>query len=307
MLADFLSGAVPAHPAVTDHIAANPFGLYENDQFGDCGPTSVANLVRLVSAGLLGAEVQPSQDEVFDLYRRSGNPSFNPATGTGDDGVDMQTMLEALHSGGIGDVKPLAFAKVDESSDAELDAAVSIFGGVLWGVNLLTAQQDQTDQGEWDYSKSPEWGGHAIVNGAFDEGTKIEDVISWGLRVKTTSPFRKHQLEEAWVVIWQWNIDHPAFQEGIDVQALADAYHTLTGVTLPDLPPPGPAPTPPPPPPPVPLPPAPGGGTAPGPFLVGPFSDRVAARLAARAAAKGMTIEQYITYHVQTGSGHWKG
>lgn len=302
MLADFLSGIVPAHPTVTDHIGSNEFGLYENDQFGDCGPVSVANLVRLVTAGLLGAEVQPSQDDVFDLYRRSGNPDFDPTTGADDNGVDMQTMLEALHVGGIGGVKPLAFAKVDVTSDAELDAAVSIFGGVLWGVNLLEAQQAQTDQGEWDYQKSPEWGGHAIVNGAFDESTKLEDVITWALRVKTTAAFRSHQLEEAWVVIWQWNIDHPAFQEGVDVQALADAYHALTGDTLPDLPPPVPVPAPPPPPAP-----APPGGSGNGPFLVGPFSDQVAARLAARAQTAGMTIEQYLTYHIQTGSGHWKG
>ena len=200
------------------------FGLYENDKFGDCGPTSVANLVRLVSGGLTGTEVQPSQDDVFDLYRRSGNPNFDPTTDADDNGVDMQTMLEALLAGGIGDgkgnkIKPIAFAKVDVSSDDQLTAAVSIFGGVLWGVDLQVAQQTQTDAHppKWDYQQSGEWGGHAIVNGAYEAGA-LEDVISWGQRIETTQAFRRHQLQEAWVVVWQWNIDHPAFQAGVDLQ-----------------------------------------------------------------------------------------
>lgn len=315
--ADFLTGVTPAHPAITDHIAKNEFGLYGNDRYGVCGPTDVANTVRLVSVGLLGQEIKPSQEDVFDLYRRSGNPDFDPnkidpntGEAQGDNGVDMQTMYEALLSGGIGDgkggtIKPLCFAKLDVSNDAELDAAVSIFGSTSWGVNLLTAQQEQTDAQppKWDYVRSGEWGGHAVMNGAYDENRKLEDVISWNIRVETTEAFRRRQLEEAWVVIWEWNLDHPAFQEGVDLQALADAYHALTGKTIPNLPdptpvPPTPSPTPPPPPAP--------GGSGDGPFLVGPFSDRVAARLADRAAKRNMTIEQYLTYHIQTGSGHWK-
>jgi hypothetical protein len=245
-LGDILTGVVPAHPATADHFRQLPFGLYANDKYGDCGPTSVANLVRLVSGGLLGTEVQPSQDDVFDLYRRSGNPNFNPQTGADDNGVDMQTMLEALLSGGIGDGRggvllPVAFAKVDVTSDDQLTAAVSIFGGSLWGVDLQVAQQTQTDAHppKWDYRHSGEWGGHAIVAGAYESGA-LEDVISWATRVETTSGFRRHQLQEAWVVVWPWNLEHPAFQEGVDLAALASAYKALTGRDLP-LPDPAPA------------------------------------------------------------------
>jgi hypothetical protein len=248
LLADILTGTAPAHPATADHFRNLQFGLYGNDKYGDCGPTSVANLVRLVTGGLLGTEVQPSQDDVFDLYRRSGNPNFDPTTDADDNGVDMQTMLEALLSGGIGDgsgkkIKPIAFAKVDVTSDDQLTAAVSIFGGVLWGVDLQTAQQSQTDAHppKWDFSQSGEWGGHAIVNGAYENGA-LEDVISWATRVETTSAFRRRQLQEAWVVVWQWNLDHPAFQQGIDLAALKSAYKSLTGRDLPIDPTPTPTP-----------------------------------------------------------------
>jgi len=244
MLADILTGTTPAHPATADHFKGQTFGLYGNDKYGDCGPVSVANLVRLVSGGLLGAEVQPSQADVFDLYKRSGNPTFNPATGAGDEGVDMQTMCEALLTGGIGAIKPIAFAKVNATDAAELESAVSIFGGCLWGVNLETAQQTQTEASppKWDHKKSSEWGGHAVLNGAYESGS-LEDVESWAIRVQTTAAFRASQLEEAWVVIFQWHLDHPAFQAGVDVQALAAAYQSLTGKTLP-TPAPTPSPTP---------------------------------------------------------------
>jgi NAD(P)-dependent dehydrogenase (short-subunit alcohol dehydrogenase family) len=240
MLAEILSGSVPAHPAAADHFGKLQFALYGNDRYGDCGPTSVANLVRLVSAGLTGRMVAPSQGDVFDLYRRSGNPGFDPATGADDNGVVMQEMLDALLAGGIGGLRPVAFAKVDVTSDDELNAAVSIFGGLLWGVTLEVAQQQQTDQ--WAYQKTDVWGGHAVVNGAYSG--VIDVVVSWAERIRTLASFRRFQLDEAWAVIWPWNLDHPAFQEGVDVSALADAYHRLTGKTLPvPTPAPTPAPT----------------------------------------------------------------
>src|SRR2546421_561515 len=92
------------------------------------------------------------------------------------------------------------FAKLDFGLyDDDLDAAVSIFGGVLWGVNLLEAQQAQTDAEppKWDYRKSGEWGGHAVLHGTY-EGPALDDVISWAIRVQTTAAFRLNQLEEAW-------------------------------------------------------------------------------------------------------------
>ncbi len=122
-------------------------------------------------------------------------------------------------------------------------------------------------------------------------------MITWALRVKTTEAFRRHQLEEAWVVIWQENLDHPAFQTGVDLVALQAAYKALTGKTIPGVPTPvPPSPTP-----------APGGGDGTGPFQVGPFSAHVSDRLARQASLRGMTVAEYLTYHIEVGSGHWRG
>lgn len=232
------TGLVPKHPVAADHFKGATFGLYGNDKYGDCGPTSVANLVRLVSKALTGSEVIPSQDDVFALYRLC-NPDFDPTTDTGDRGVDMQTMLELLLEHGIGDgnggvIKPLAFSKVSVDDDAELDAAVSIFGGVLWGVTLQTAQQAQSDAKPpyWRYKRSSLWGGHAVLNGKYNAATRDGEVISWAEDVNTGPEFRKKQLEEAWIVVWPWNLQNPAFQAGVNLDQLQAAYASLTGKTL---------------------------------------------------------------------------
>ena len=244
-LADVLTGAAVPHAVAADHFNKVQFGLYENDRFGVCGPTGVANLVRLISSGLLGTAIVPSQDDAFDLYRRSGNPGFDPTLPADDpkqedNGVDLQTMLEALVAGGIGDgkggkLKPVCFAKVDVDSPPELDAMVAIFGGGLWGVDLETAQQPQSQAKppKWDYKRSSQWGGHCVMNGKYDETAKLADVISWAMDVETTDAFRSHQLGEAWVVVWPWNLAHPAFQQGIDLTALENAFKSLTGSKMP--------------------------------------------------------------------------
>ncbi|MCM3884170.1 hypothetical protein [Frankia sp. R82] len=240
----YLTGVVPAHPSAADHLGHLEYGLYANDRYGDCGPTSVANLRRVVTAGLTGTMQAPSQDDVFDLYRRSGNPGFDPATGADDNGVEMQTMLQAVQAGGIGGVQSLAFAQVDVGNDDELDAAISLFGGILWGVDLEVAQQAQTDAHPpvWDYRRSGEWGGHAVLAGAYRAGR--DDVITWAERVSTTAAFRRRQLQEAWVVIWPEHLGSAVFQAGVDLAALAADYQELTGRPFPTVTP-APVPVPP--------------------------------------------------------------
>jgi hypothetical protein len=258
MLAPALTGAVPAHPQGADHYSrVSNWFLGSNDRFGTCGPTSIANYLRVVFKYLLGEDVTVTDQAIFDLYRRSGNPRFNPATGADDNGVDMQTMLEAFAKGGIqvvrGNgttemVKPVCFAKAPATNLDDIRAVISIFGGILFGLDLETAQDAQTDQRPpiWDYRKSPSWGGHAVVGVGYTSapaGVDIRDV-SWAKVVGTTDMFVTRQTGEAWVAVLQQHLDHPAFQEGVDLSALAADYTALTGRPFPVAPTPSPVPMP---------------------------------------------------------------
>jgi hypothetical protein len=246
-LGNFWTGAIPAHPASADHFAEiADWGMYANDAFGDCGPVSVANQRKLVTRYLTGAEQSVSQEDVFDLYRRSGNPDFDPATGVGDNGVDLQTMCEALVGGGIAGTKALAFAKVDVASIDEVRAAIGIFGSVLFGVHLEVAQQGQTNQGLWDsVDGSAVWGGHAVLGGKY-AGQLTDDVsvITWASVVEMTQSFEERQVEEAWVVVWPEHLGSRTFQDSISLAVLAADYKELTGRDFPVPPPVPPVPAP---------------------------------------------------------------
>lgn len=255
-LANYLTGAVPAHPVTADHFSkVTDWGMYRNNQFGICGPTSVANFVKLVTKYLGGTEVSPSQDDVFALYKLC-NPDFDPVTGAGDNGVDMKQMLSFLVKQGIGGKKALAFAAIDPTNLDEVRAAISLFGGVLYGVDLKVPQQTQTDNGLWDYQPGGKWGGHAVLAGLYtSDGTAHHSdvsVVTWAEVVGTTDTFAQHQLEEAYVVIFEEHLGTTAFQEGVNLAALAADYEALTGRQFPVQPSPQPVPDPTP----VPAPPA---------------------------------------------------
>lgn len=239
-LRDYL---LPAHPVSVNYLSGVQFGLYGNDRYGVCGPTSVANSRRLITAKLKGQMQAPTQDDVFDLYRRSGNPNFDPATGADDNGVNMQEMLQAVVSGGIGGVKALAFAAVDPSNIEELKAAIAIFGFNLFGVTLSLAQQ--TQQAVWDYIRAAIWGGHAILGGAYQNQPEGIDIVSWAKIFRMTDAFMLHQETEAWVVIWPEHLTDSGFLQGVNLAALAADYEAMTGKKFPAVvPPTPPGPTP---------------------------------------------------------------
>jgi hypothetical protein len=255
-----LTGAVLPHPLVADHLSAVPqWMLGANDRFGTCGPTSIANYCVLLWKYLAGENITVTDDAVFDLYRRSGNPDFDPATGAGDGGVDMTIMLSALVSGGIAIthadgstelVRPYCYAS-HPVAIAQVRAVTSIFGASILAVDLDVAQQAQTDAGLWDYvARSGNWGGHAIPGGSYTSSaaahTADESVITWQERVGTTDTFAAHQLSEAYAVVFPILWDHPAFQAGVDQAALAAAYTAATGKPFPVPVPPPPLPPPPP-------------------------------------------------------------
>jgi hypothetical protein len=248
--ADFWTGAIPEHSPAADHFAeVDDWGLWGNDQYGDCGPVSYGNLRKLISRYLGDLEDDVTQADVFALYKLV-NPDFDPDTGRGDNGVDMQTMLEMALEHGFGKdaKKPLAFASVNPGNLDELRAAVETFGGVLLGVDLETAQQAQTDAGLWDYRRSSEWGGHAVLCGRYvDEPQDSADrsgVVTWAQVVDFTDAFAARQLEEVWLVIFEEHLGTKQFKQGVDLEALAATYKALTGKTFPIAPAPQPTPDP---------------------------------------------------------------
>lgn len=249
-----LTGAVPAHPLAADHLTGVPrWCLGANNRFGTCGPVNVANSAILTWHYLLGEDITVTDNAVFDLYRRSGNPTFDPAAPPdangnvpGDKGVNMTVMLSALVKGGITIThpdgkteiaKPLCFAAHPPGIE-DVHAVTAIFGASLFALDLDVAQQAQTNTGLWDYvAGSPSWGGHATLGGAYTSaagaGQRDATNITWTMRVGTTDAFLGHQLAEAYAIVWPALWTHPAFMAGVNQAALAAAFTAETGRPFP--------------------------------------------------------------------------
>jgi hypothetical protein len=245
-LASFLSSAVPAHPRSEDYLAKlTGWQMLGNDVAGDCNAVTWANMRRLVTAAL-STEYYPTQAQVWQFYQTQ-NPGFDPngtssTNGPGsqdDQGMDVQTGLEYLHTtGGPDGVKAVAFAKVDHTNPDEVRAALAIFGGLWLGVMVLDANQQQFAKGHaWtDVAGSPIDGGHAILGGGYT--TADVKFITWAKETEFAKSFwngvvqGQPLVQETWVVIWPEHLGSAAFQQGVNQAALAADYQALTGSPL---------------------------------------------------------------------------
>jgi hypothetical protein len=215
-----------------------------NDVYGTCVPVTWANERRIITFQN-GHEYYPNMDQVAALYKTQ-----NPAFPEEDNGMNIQECLGHLvRVGGPDGVKALAFAKVNFINEAEIDAAIAIFGAMWVGINVLKANSQQFDNRQpWDYvAGSPFSGGHSVVAGDYKGVTSGGDIqfITWAEQTSFTDRYRTQLWDEAWVVIWPEHWTMEPFLQGVDSQKLALAYQELTGRIL--VPPAGPTPAPEPP------------------------------------------------------------
>ena len=119
-----------------------------------------------------------------------------------------------------------------------MKAALSIFGGLWLGIEVLDANQDEFGKGKaWtDVKGSPIDGGHAILGGGYT--TSDIKFITWAKEAEFAKSFwngvvqGSPLVEEAWVVIWPEHLGTTGFEQGIDQAKLAADYQALTGQPL---------------------------------------------------------------------------
>jgi hypothetical protein len=125
----------------------------------------------------------------------------------------------------------LAFAPVDHTSPAEVDAAVAAFHGIYAGVNLTADADKLFEEGKpWTTvgGEQPDpQEGHCIVKVAAD-GTAFDTWVTWGAAQRSTLAWTQACLEEAWVIL----SGEDARAADVDIAALRadiDALHGTGG------------------------------------------------------------------------------
>jgi hypothetical protein len=144
-----------------------------------------------------------------------------------DEGANIADLLLDWYKAG----KILAFAPVDHTNPAAVDAAMTAFHGAYVGVNL-TDDADQVFQEHepWTVAggEQPDPNeGHCIVKVAAD-GSQFDTWVTWGALQKSTLAWTAACLDEAWVII----TDEDAKAANLDIAALKadiDALHGTGG------------------------------------------------------------------------------
>jgi hypothetical protein len=135
-----------------------------------------------------------------------------------DQGANIADLL--LHWYKAGAI--MAFAPVDHTQPAEVDAAMAAFHGVYAGVNLTSDADSLFEQGKpWtvaDGQRPNPAEGHCIVKVAAD-GQQTDTWVTWGAAQRSTLGWTKACLEEAWVIITHddGTVDLPTLRADIDV------------------------------------------------------------------------------------------
>lgn len=166
------------------------------DGVGDCGFAGRQHY-RMAKAAFYGeTETWETSNELVAEYL-----AFD---GGQDDGVVLADVLLAWYKAG----NILAFAPVDYTDPAAVDAAMQAFRGVYCGVNLTDDADELFGEGlPWTVAngeQSDPADGHCIVKVFADvapEPDAGDGYVTWGAFQKATAAWTQACLTEAWVII----------------------------------------------------------------------------------------------------------
>ena len=197
-----------APPAVSsDYVSAvkrqAPWGVYLNDQLGDCVCADSAHQVMLHTANA-GVIVVPSDAEVLQLYEAVGG--YIPGQPATDQGCDETAMCEYLQSTGLAGQQSAGSGAVDPANLAHIRWAVQLFGACRLGIVVDAAMESQFSSGQpWSTpaaASDTSAGGHDVPAVGYD--AEYCYVVTWGglQPVEWALMAQSAFLEEAHAEVW---------------------------------------------------------------------------------------------------------
>lgn len=202
-ITDFLMLGNGPDPTCTTH----PDGV------GDC--TFAGRQHYRMAKAAAGGEPMPAEtsDELVAEYLKYDHGQ--------DVGANIADLLLSWYRTG----KILAFAPVDHTDPAAVDAAMQAFHGCYVGVDLTGDADDLFEQSQpWtiEHGELPDPSmGHCIVKVKAEGGAGLDTWVTWGALQDSTSAWTGECLSESWVLITQEdaeaaNLDIAALRADID-------------------------------------------------------------------------------------------
>lgn len=219
---------LPAAPPAVDWTRAVPhYGMLLNDQLGDCVIAGMMHLVMGWQANTGQSPAAPSNDEVVAAYSAIGG--YDPSDPSTDQGCNILDALNYWRNTGItvaGQTsKIVAFAEVNLKDDAEVKAALWLFGGLFTGFQMPASAQNAASWtvpscGLHGKGKPGSWGGHCAPLGAEDNSGGFQ-AITWGELMPTAHNFVADYCDEAYAILsTAWIEQQGQSPSGFDFAAL---------------------------------------------------------------------------------------
>ena len=232
-VADYAATPLPAPVYPVDVSGGiTEWGMDGNDRYGDCTFAAREHYKQAKAAAGHETETFETADALVAEYLAYD--------GGQDVGANIADLLLTWYKAG----NVLAFAPVDHTDPAAVDAAVQAFHGCYVGVNLTDDANDLFSEGlPWSValpSEQPDPNeGHCIVKVGADGPVGLDTWVTWGALQRSTPQWTAACLDEAWVIVSQEDADAAS----LDITALRadiDALHGTGG----DGADPGPVPVP---------------------------------------------------------------
>jgi hypothetical protein len=222
--------ALPPPPvAVCNSRGITNFGMFMNNEIGDCTCAAVAHahqawVLSQIDQGVKNIQpIMPSNGMVLDIYERwCGYSPDDPSTDQG--GVELD-ILRNWKKEGFDSRTILAYAAINPQDPISVKQALNLFGCAYIGVELPVSAQDQKI---WDVVSGPDgdpgsWGGHAIVLVDYDAAGLT--CVTWGQLQRMSWAWLQKYCDEAYAII---SADFRSPQ-GFDKEALAADLAAVSG------------------------------------------------------------------------------
>lgn len=179
---DYLSPLQQALASVGQVGGSGPYGMYLNDQLGDCVCADTAHEVLLHTANSGNGLIVPTDDDVLALYEAVGG--YKPGDPSTDQGCDETSMEEYVQTTGFCGQKSAGSGMIDPTNLDHVRWGIQLFGGVRLGIVVDEQMEQQFSSGQpWTSPASPNdpnAGGHDVYAFAYDNSVQIFRVFTWG-------------------------------------------------------------------------------------------------------------------------------
>lgn len=232
VLATVLDALGTPPPASNNYVAAArgvKWGMYLNDQLGDCVCVDTANTLMLRTANAAVKPVIPANADVLALYEAVGG--YVPGNASTDNGCVEVNMLDHLQKVGFLGHKANATGVVNPFNLDHIKWCIQLFGSCRLGIQLPQFAMDQFEaQQPWRLTTSGDQtiiGGHDVPLVDYRGDNFV--CITWAREQGIGADFLGRYCDEAHAELYfDWIREQGESPSGFDMDALVGKLPALS-------------------------------------------------------------------------------